>query len=83
VQAVIASVANGQAQAAEQLSARVHAMGDLRQRCAYREMGTALPGLVACPWPTTPRNALTGADTNTMILGHDRISVIFSSYSNS
>jgi hypothetical protein len=47
VQAVIASVANDQAQAAEQLSARVHAMGDLRQRCAYREMGTALPGLVA------------------------------------
>jgi hypothetical protein len=47
VQAVIASVANGQAQAAEQLSARVHAMGDLRQRCAYRKMSTALPGLVA------------------------------------
>ena len=52
MQAVIASVANGQAQAAEQLSARVHAMGDLRQRCAYREMGTGLPGLVA----TSPAN---------------------------
>jgi transcriptional regulator with XRE-family HTH domain len=47
LQAVIAGAPNGHAQTAEQLSARVHAMGDLRQRCAYREMGAALPGLIA------------------------------------
>ncbi len=47
LEAVIAGAVNGQAQTAEQLSARVHAMGDLRQRCAYREMGPALPGLIA------------------------------------
>jgi transcriptional regulator with XRE-family HTH domain len=46
LQAVIVGAPNGQAQTAEQLSARVHAMGDLRQRCAYREMGAALPGLI-------------------------------------
>jgi transcriptional regulator with XRE-family HTH domain len=47
LQAVIAGAPDGQTQTAEQLSARVHAMGDLRQRCAYREMGPALPGLIA------------------------------------
>ena len=47
LEAVIAGDVNGQPQTAEQLSARVHAMGDLRQRCAYREMGAALPGLIA------------------------------------
>lgn len=47
LQAVIAGAPNGQSQTAEQLSARVHAMGHLRQRCAYHEMGAALPGLIA------------------------------------
>jgi transcriptional regulator with XRE-family HTH domain len=47
VQAVVVGAANGQVQTVEQLSARVHAMGDLHQRCAYREMGAALPGLIA------------------------------------
>jgi transcriptional regulator with XRE-family HTH domain len=47
LQAVIAGAPNGQVQTTEQLSARVRAMGDLRQRCAYREMGAALPGLIA------------------------------------
>jgi hypothetical protein len=47
LQAVITRAPNGQVQTTEQLSARVHAMGDLRQRCAYREMGAALPGLIA------------------------------------
>ncbi len=47
LQAVIGGAPNGQTQTAEQLSARVHAMGNLRQRCAYREMGAALPGLIA------------------------------------
>ncbi len=47
LQAVIAGAPNGQVQTAEQLSARVHVMGDLRQRCAYREMRGALPGLIA------------------------------------
>lgn len=47
LQAVITGASNGQVQTTEQLSARVHAMGELRQRCAYREMGAALPGLIA------------------------------------
>ncbi|MGB6164960.1 MAG: helix-turn-helix transcriptional regulator [Pseudonocardiaceae bacterium] len=47
-QAVIAGAPGGQTQSAEQLSARVSAMvGDLQQRCAHREMGEALPGLIA------------------------------------
>jgi transcriptional regulator with XRE-family HTH domain len=46
-EAVLAGAPNGQVQSAEQLSARVSALGDLRQRCAYREMGVALPGLIA------------------------------------
>ncbi|MGH3709874.1 MAG: helix-turn-helix domain-containing protein [Pseudonocardiaceae bacterium] len=47
LEAVIAGAVNGQVKTFEQLSARVHAMGDLRQGCAYREMGAALPGLIA------------------------------------
>lgn len=46
-EAVIAGAPNGQEQTAEQLSARVSALGELRQRCAYREMGETLPGLIA------------------------------------
>jgi transcriptional regulator with XRE-family HTH domain len=47
LETVIAGAPNGQVHTAEQLSARVHTLGDLRQRCAYREIGTALPGLIA------------------------------------
>ena len=47
LEAVIASETNGQAQTTEQLSARMHVMQDLRQRCAYREMGATLPDLIA------------------------------------
>lgn len=47
LQGVIVGAANGKVQTAEQLSARVRAIGDLRQRCAYPEMGAALPGLIA------------------------------------
>ena len=42
VQAVLVGAANGQAQTAEQLSVRVYAVGGLRQRCVYREMGAVL-----------------------------------------
>jgi hypothetical protein len=47
LQAVIGGAVNGAVQTAEQLSARVHAMGDLWQRCAHREMGATLPSLIA------------------------------------
>ncbi|HET9256185.1 MAG TPA: helix-turn-helix transcriptional regulator [Pseudonocardiaceae bacterium] len=47
LQAVIVRAVNGQVQTTEQLSARVRAIGELRQRCAYREMGAALPSLIA------------------------------------
>jgi len=46
LEAVIAGATNGQAQTAEKLSAQVRVMGDLRQRCAYQEMGAKLPGLI-------------------------------------
>ena len=46
LEAVIASETNGRAQTTEQLSARVHVMQDLRQRCAYRKMGATLPELI-------------------------------------
>jgi hypothetical protein len=46
MQAVSMSVPNGQAQPVEQLSARVHAVLDAKQRCHDAELGMVLPTLI-------------------------------------
>jgi transcriptional regulator with XRE-family HTH domain len=46
MQAVTMGIPNGQAQPIEQLSARVHALLDAKQRCHHAEVGMALPELI-------------------------------------
>jgi transcriptional regulator with XRE-family HTH domain len=46
IQAVTMGVPNGQPQPVEQLSARVHAVLDAKQRCHHGEVGMVLPALI-------------------------------------
>ncbi|MDQ3765596.1 MAG: helix-turn-helix domain-containing protein [Actinomycetota bacterium] len=46
IQAVTMGIPNGSAQSVEQLSARVHAVLDAKQRCRHAEVGMVLPALI-------------------------------------
>ncbi len=46
MRAVAVGVPGGQVQPVEQLSARVHAVADAKQRCQHAEVGMTLPGVI-------------------------------------